>query len=541
MELHVVCRLALLLLFLISETFTATIKAQHGEADEAQDYWASLAKDDLRFKISQVPNNNEIKNVIIVIGDGMGLNTITPGRIYKGQKMGKLGEDESLTWEKFPSTGLIKTYNTDYQVPDSAGTATAILSGSKTRMAFLGLDNSVEYNTCDLKKIEAAKVENIFSKAIKNNKETGIVTTTRMTHATPGAGYAHTTNRDWESDTDLPQDISSAGCIDIAKQMVYSSPGKDINVLMGGGRKKFTKTDDGGSRDDEDLISSWKALKSNVSSRVLSSKEDLDSWATTNTKYVLGLFSPSHMPYEVERNVDRDPSFTDMSLAALDRLQRAYKSGESEGFVLLLESGRIDQGHHENFAKKAFEELVEMDRAVKHIMEKVDLEDTLVIITADHSHAVTMNGYPERGNSILGYIFDEERGNNFVTLPDGQHIPFSTISYANGPGHEDHFVNNVMVDIRTLDYESDNYKSPAMWSGPDKYETHGGEDVAIYATGPQSHLFTGVNEQSYIAHGILYGMCQMDDMDAPFCSSSSIIRSSSPFALVLFYYVFRML
>nr|ACO14661.1 Alkaline phosphatase, tissue-nonspecific isozyme precursor [Caligus clemensi] len=529
--------LALAVLTEVSPVPTRGIN-KHSQSDEDINYWAKLAKEDILDKISQSPINKKVKNVIIVIGDGMGINTITPGRVYKGQRNGKMGEEETLALDKFPYTGLIKTYNTDHQVPDSAGTATAILTGTKTKMGFLGIDNSVESKTCDPQKIEAAKLENIFSKAIRNKKETGIVTTTRITHATPGAGYAATPNRDWESDNDLSEEVASAGCVEIAKQMVYNSPGKDINVLFGGGLSKFLKTNDGGVRKDEDLISTWKSFKSNVSSEFLSSRRDLEGWKNKNTKYVLGLFGDSHLPYQVERDPERDPSFSDMSLAALDRLQGAYDRGESEGFVLLLESGRIDQGHHENYAKKAFEEFIELDRAVKHIMEKVNLEDTLVLVTADHSHAVTMNGYPKRGNNILGYIYEEGVG-NYVTLPNGKKIPYSTISYANGPGYEDHFVNGTMVDIRNLDYESDNYKSPSMWMGPEKYETHGGEDVAIFAAGPQSHLFTGVHEQSFITHGILYGMCQIKDIPASFCSSSSKLTSLSP--LMVFCIIYALL
>ena len=70
------------------------------------------------------PNTNKAKNVIFFIGDGMGVQTHTAARIYKGQKNGKSGEEEILEWEKFPYTGQSKTYNTDFQVPDSAGTAT---------------------------------------------------------------------------------------------------------------------------------------------------------------------------------------------------------------------------------------------------------------------------------------------------------------------------------------------------------------------------------------------------------------------------------
>lgn len=139
------------------------------------------------------------KNVIIFIGDGLGIAPTVAARIYKGQQEGSPngGEEAELLWETFPYAAFSKTYNVDHQVPDSAGTATAIFSGVKTRMAVLGIDNQVAYNTCDASGIEKRKLKSMLHKAVDDNKATGIVTTTRLTHATPGALYAHIQNREW--------------------------------------------------------------------------------------------------------------------------------------------------------------------------------------------------------------------------------------------------------------------------------------------------------------------------------------------------------
>ena len=92
-------------------------------------YWRNYGTEDLKSRLALKPNERTAKNVIIFIGDGMGVNTHTAARIYKGQKNGGFGEEAILAWEKFPYTGQSKTYNTDHQVPDSAGTATAMFSG----------------------------------------------------------------------------------------------------------------------------------------------------------------------------------------------------------------------------------------------------------------------------------------------------------------------------------------------------------------------------------------------------------------------------
>src|SRR5688572_32458292 len=83
------------------------------------------------------------KNVIVFLGDGMSLTTVAAARIHEGQRKGNAGEENSLAFERFPHTALSKTYNTDYQTPDSAGTMTAIATGAKTRLGVIGIGQSV--------------------------------------------------------------------------------------------------------------------------------------------------------------------------------------------------------------------------------------------------------------------------------------------------------------------------------------------------------------------------------------------------------------
>ena len=94
--------------------------------------------------------------------------------VIEGQKNGKSGEEEILEWEKFPFSGQSKTYNVDYQVPDSAGTATALFSGVKTNMAVLGIDKTPPWNSCNPDLVEKHKLKSLLDKAIANNKATGI-------------------------------------------------------------------------------------------------------------------------------------------------------------------------------------------------------------------------------------------------------------------------------------------------------------------------------------------------------------------------------
>ena len=112
----------------------------------------------------------------------------------------------------------------------------------------------------------------------------------------------------------------------------------------------------------------------------------------------------SHMDYTLDRNSNNckdadcdQPPLDLMVKKAINRLKKNDK-----GFFLMVEGGRIDQAHHKNWAKKAFEETLELEKAVQIALEMTDEKDTLMMVTADHSHSITMNGYPKRGENILG-------------------------------------------------------------------------------------------------------------------------------------------
>ena len=115
--------------------------------------------------------------------------------------------------------------------------------------------------------------------------------------------------------------------------------------------------------------------------------------------YLLGLFSPGHMPYALERDhgPNGTPSLQNMTSQAIKFLSR-----NQMGYVLMVEGGRIDHAHHANYAQLALHETAELDDAVAYAARNTDPADTLIIVTADHSHSFTINGYPGRGNDILG-------------------------------------------------------------------------------------------------------------------------------------------
>merc|ERR1719244_2088352 len=203
---------------------------------EDKNFWLEKGDKELDEALSLTPNTNIAKNIIIFIGDGMSLPTVTAARVYKGQKAGSLeGSSASLSWESFPYVGLSKTYNSDYMVSDSASTAFAMYSGVKTAGYTMGYDNTIVNMKLDSVE-NATEVDTILHWAQAAGKKTGFVTTTRLSHATPAALYSKTVNRFWEGDQDIKkaiernetreQEVADNNVKDISRRLVESEAGK---------------------------------------------------------------------------------------------------------------------------------------------------------------------------------------------------------------------------------------------------------------------------------------------------------------------------
>ncbi|XP_078524179.1 alkaline phosphatase-like [Lissotriton helveticus] len=464
-------------------------------------YWNRKAKETLTSALNLIPRMHKAKNAILFLGDGMGISTISAARIYKGQLEGGPGEDSQMTMDKFPYVALSKTYNIDRQVPDSAGTATAYLCGVKANAGTLGLSGAAVYNQCNT--TYGNEVESILRRAKKAGKSVGIVTTTRVQHASPAAAYSHVVSRDWYSDAYMPKDAINQSCTDIAYQLVHNI---DLDVVLGGGRKYMTPKgtpdpeyptepkQNGTRKDESNLIDMW--LKGRQDAQYVWNKADFDAVDADTINYLMGLFEPKDMPYELNRNASMDPSIVDMTEKAIRILSKNPK-----GFFLFVEGGRIDHGHHGSRAKMALMETVMLDRAIQRANELTSESETLTVVTADHSHVFSFGGNPRRGNSILGLASGKAKDK----------MPYTSILYGNGPGFA--VRNGTRANITTTDTESNDYMQQSAVSL--STETHGGEDVAIMAKGPMAQLFHGVREQNYVAHVIAYAMCIEPYTDCP--------------------------
>jgi len=493
--------------FITAGMMVAALPAHCGEpmvqGPESVQDWYEAGQRFIRNAEQLEPRVSKAKNVILFVGDGMGISTLTAARILEGQMQGRTGEENRLSFEDFPYTALSKTYTWDQQTPDSAPTMTAMMTGYKAREGMLSVDHQTPRGECNAGVVAAHSLPTLLEQVAAAGKATGVVSTARLTHATPAATYAHTPMRDWESDADLP---AGCGVKDIARQLIEVSPmvSNSLKVAMGGGRTNFipaAQTDPengrkGKRKDGRDLVAEWQQTRG-PGSRYVWDRAGFDAIDPAAATHLLGLFESSHMQYELDRAKDKggEPALTEMTEKAIRILQK-----DKSGFFLHVEAGRIDHAHHAGNAKRALLEVIELARTVRKAREMTDPRETLIIVTADHSHVFTMAGYPHRGNDILGLVAEvpEKDGEEKGLKKDKLGLPYTTLGYANGPGWRGRVEEGKRPDLTHVDTHADDYLPEA--TVPLESETHGGEDVAIFANGPMAHLLHGSMEQNWIYH-----------------------------------------
>ncbi|XP_014092854.3 membrane-bound alkaline phosphatase [Bactrocera oleae] len=471
-----------------------SVKTARAIEEQTTEYWVDKAQNILADKLEQSSrlNTNRAKNIILFLGDGMSVHTITATRAFLGDS------SEQVSFEQFPYTGLSKTYSVNKLVPDSACTATAYLSGVKANYGTIGVTAEVPKNDCEAAIDTRTHTESIAKWAQDADKWSGLVTTARVTHASPAGVYAHTANRDWETDSK----IKSSGCVsgaehnvDIASQLVKWPVGKNLRVIMGGGRRNFIDEEEldeegieGKRSDGRNLTEEWLADKyeQGASAAYVWNKEGLQNVDLNETEYLLGLFSSSHCPYhgDLKREglTEIVPSLSEMTEAAIQLLSKNDK-----GYFLFVEGARIDMAHHSTRAHRSIEDTAEFARAVELAREMTSEEDTLIVVTSDHSHTMTINGYPTRGSNIFG----------LAPMVADDNLPYTILSYANGPGYSKTY--STKKGRRNLsDADLDDPKYRYMATVPLDSETHGGDDVGVFASGPYAHYFSGNYEQTNI-------------------------------------------
>ena len=444
------------------------------------------------FGVSTVASAQTPKNILFFLGDGMGLTTMTAARIYK------VGEDGDLTMDTLPETAFIKTFSANAQVTDSAPSMAAYMTGVKMNNEVISMSPETSaYDPVTLKDYlsgadttcpatgNGKPVTTLLELAKTAGMGTGVVTTTRITHATPAVTYSHICHRDGENT--------------IASQLVpggtgfNTALGDGVDVVLGGGLRHFLPKEASGSSrsDSRDLVAELKAKGYSYAAN----KTDFDKLPASGK--LLGLFTTSHMAYDLDRDASKEPSLAEMTARSIDQLK-----GNSKGFFLMVEGGRIDHALHETTARKALQDTVAFDDAIKTGIDKMraidpDLKNTLIVVTADHDHTLVLNGYSIRTGKttdaspgVLGLLRSYVDG---VLGKDVGGNPFTIIGFGNGENRP--VARTALTDTQVFDK---NYHQEATIPTAAGSETHGGADVFLGAIGKGADSFAGVMENTAV-------------------------------------------
>lgn len=475
----------------------ASTTAVAQELPQANNDWFKAGQNTLAEKLAIQPNTKRAKNIILLVADGMGVSTNYAMRLLAGQKSGGFGDDHVLHYENFPALANVKTYNINAQTPDSAGTATSMNTGVKTTIGVIGVDGTLVRGDCAA--VEAAKVANLAEILTAEGKAFGVVSTARITHATPAGTYAHSADRNFEDNSKLPE-----GCNvpDIASQLLTGMKSGMIDIALGGGRRHFIPKDvkdeegkSGKRTDGRNLIEEAAAAGIQyVWNEETAAAADLG-------KPVLGLFHSSHMQYEHDRS--GEPSLAEMTKMAITALQ-----DNDQGFYLMIEAGRVDHANHNGNLYRTLTDGLAFVDAVAMADKMTNDDDTLIIVTSDHAHALAFNGYCGRGSSITGLCMKIDPANTKHTgepllADDGK--PYTVAGYLNGSGsilRKDMNWAGVRPALTEEEANDPDYIQQALV--PKSSETHSGVDVQVFAKGPWAHLFEGIIEQNFIYHVMDY-------------------------------------
>lgn len=371
-------------------------------------------------------------DILFIIVDGMGHSSITASRLYLG------GSSYTLALDTFPTIGKVKTCSKDNFVTDSAAAATALATGQKTNNHMVSLTGDTH-----------EPIPTILDTAKEYGRATGIVTNTRITHATPSGFFAHNEDRKNE--------------FEIAKDIAHSN----VSLIMGGGANKIKN----------ELTS----LKQN-------------GWSYTQTLQALQsatlpnvtTLSGDHLPYEIERinNNLPSPTLLNMVQAARTKLKSTKKP-----ILLVVESGRVDHTAHLNLLRY---QMGEMDMLNQLLTWALTLENTLVIVTADHeTGGLALNGYGDINEIKQNVLFSDASD----THGSEQH---RIATWASGPVNSPSFTKGLERAVGGFPSFTEEELEAQLEDGDLGYAAHTAVDVPIYAVGPYSSLFSGTMDNTDI-------------------------------------------
>lgn len=375
----------------------------------------------------------------------------------KGHRNGRGLVLDSIT------VGTVQTYATDRRITDSAAGATAYACGIKTYYTAVAVD-SLE-----------RKIATILEGAEEKDMATGLVATSRITHATPAAFSAHVASRYEENE--------------IARQQLT----QNIEIILGGGRRHFVPESEKGARTDGRNLLQEAA---DQGYHILRTRQDFD--AATELP-VLGLFTPGHMSFEIDRQASQEPGLSEMTSKALSLLQNSSE----EGFFLMVEGSRIDHAGHDNDPAAHLREVLEYDNAVAEALEFArENGQTLVVSVADHE----TGGLTLPSDWTPGPLEEVEASGERIAaeLTEGSRsaseVARTLMGIELSPDEQDavEASRSDTDQLARLVNEIASSRAHLNWATGG----HTAVDVNLYAYGPGSGRFVGHYDNSYIGRAI---------------------------------------
>ena len=334
----------------ISRAMSKYANDQFGEDDQY-----TVAEPYRTVSVDQ-PRSKRIKNIIVMIGDGMGLEQVSCGWVLNGGH---------LNLDNFQYTGLSRTYATDRLITDSCAGGSALATGVKTRYYYMGVDP------------EGNPVQSALRRAQEKGMKTGVAVTCRINDATPLDFVGHSLDRDDE-------EVNAAQYVD-----------SNVDFLTGGGIRFWQNRADG-----RDLVQEMV----DKGYTFVDNREDLNK---VHDGRVLGLFAP----LEMEPALDRGPVLEDCAMKAIELLDN------KKGFFLMIEGSSIDDWCHKKKVGYMAEELFDFDRTIGKVLEWAEKDGhTLVVVTADHATGglTLLDGNLEGRNVKVNF---STKGHNGILVP----------------------------------------------------------------------------------------------------------------------------
>lgn len=434
-----------------------------------QQLWYDEAIIELELALKRDLRKQLAHNVIIFVTSGISTEIMAAARALLANQV---KPQPVLSWERFPHLGRLKNSCSNTDLCDPFTVASAIFNGVRPNFRVGGLDSGVLFRDCAAAANVSHHVKSLLEQAQEIGLRTGFVTTRRVTGACMAALYARTPNTAWECDTALPLAATAAGCIDVAQQLIKSASGRNVNVIMGGGRQTLVSdvpntvwdpVDEAtcNSQNNRNIISDWQLMNVKLKREfaVLQNSDDLNEFNGTNVDYVMGIFANNNLPRtnDVDGRLRRTPQLSDMIRESLKVLKRKDKR-----YLLVVESGVESSAS----VDAQMGTLLQLNDVVQQTLEKTSENETLVLVLFNDGKYVRNAVDSSAETDVTANVIDFGNDGNTLTVERLTDMATEAVVYAKGPRsyllhgvHEETYMSYVLSYALQMGHFTQNFDS----------------------------------------------------------------------------------